>query len=142
MVRLSSLLLLGLLGEKNRVDVGENTAGGDGDAAKKLVELLVVADSELNVAGDDTGLLVVTGSVAGKLENLSGEVLHDSSEVDGSTSANAGGVLADLQVAVHTTDRELKASLLGAGDGLSALGLATTSCALACLSGHCEFEYA
>ena len=42
-----TLLALGLLGEKHGVDVRENTAGGDGDAAKELVELLVVADGEL-----------------------------------------------------------------------------------------------
>jgi hypothetical protein len=33
--------LLGLLGEKHGVDVGENTAGSDGDTAEELVELFV-----------------------------------------------------------------------------------------------------
>lgn len=45
------LLLLALLGEKDGVDVGEHTARGDGDARKELVELLVVAHGELDVAG-------------------------------------------------------------------------------------------
>ncbi len=33
------------------MDVWENAAGRDGDAAKELVELLVVAHGELDVAG-------------------------------------------------------------------------------------------
>ena len=38
-------LLVLLLREKHRVDVGENTTLGNGDTAKKLVKLFVVADS-------------------------------------------------------------------------------------------------
>jgi hypothetical protein len=53
------------------VDVGENTTLGDGDVAKELVQLLIVADGELEMTGDDTGLLVVTGGVAGQLKNFS-----------------------------------------------------------------------
>jgi hypothetical protein len=41
-----------LLGEKHRVNVGENATLRDGDSAKKLVKLLVVADGKLDVAGD------------------------------------------------------------------------------------------
>jgi len=52
------------------VDVGEHAALGDGHAAKELVELLVVADGQLDVAGDDAALLVVAGSVAGELKDL------------------------------------------------------------------------
>jgi hypothetical protein len=118
------------------VDVGEHTAGGDGDACEQLVELLVVAHSELHVARDDARLLVVTGGVAGELEDLGGEVLENGRQVHGRARADARGVLALLQVAVHTADGELQAGLLGAGDGLAALGLATTGRALACLSGH------
>ena len=55
--------LLGLLlGEQHSVDVGENTSRRDGDTSQKLVELLVVADGELQVARDDAGLLVVLRS--------------------------------------------------------------------------------
>lgn len=57
------------------MDVGEDTALGDGDVAEELVQLLVVPDGELKVAGDDTSLLVVASSVASKLEDFSGEVL-------------------------------------------------------------------
>ena len=34
---------------------------------------------------DDTGLLVVAGGVTSQLEDFGGEILKDSSEVDGST---------------------------------------------------------
>ena len=80
----------------------------DGDAAEELVELLVVANCKLDAAGNDAGLLVVAGSIAGELENLGSAVLGNSTEVHGSTSADARGVLALLQVAMHATDGELE----------------------------------
>jgi len=67
------------------VDVGENTTLGDGDVSEKLVQLLIVADGELKVTRDDTGLLVVTSGVASQLEDFGSQVLKNGSEVDGST---------------------------------------------------------
>ena len=75
-----------------------------------FVELLVIANSELDitvrilssantdilyleVAGDDPGLLVVPGGVAGELEDLGGEVLHDGGQVDRGSSADPLGVV-------------------------------------------------
>ena len=46
-----------LLGEKDGVDVREDAALCDGNATEELVQLLVVADGELDVARDDAGLL-------------------------------------------------------------------------------------
>ena len=106
--------LLGLLWEKDGVDVREDTAGGNGDATEELVELLIVADGELDVARDDALLLVVAGGVTGELEDLSGEVLEDGGEVDWGTSTDASGVAADTKVAVNAADWELKSSLGGA----------------------------
>eukprot|EP00613_Pedinella_sp_CCMP2098_P013331 CAMPEP_0171764376 /NCGR_PEP_ID=MMETSP0991-20121206/49947_1 /TAXON_ID=483369 /ORGANISM="non described non described, Strain CCMP2098" /LENGTH=76 /DNA_ID=CAMNT_0012368483 /DNA_START=62 /DNA_END=288 /DNA_ORIENTATION=+ len=74
MIRLRGLLRL--LGEKHSVDVGEHTAGSDGHRAQELVEFLVVAHSELDVARDDAGLLVVASGVAGELKDLGAEVLE------------------------------------------------------------------
>ena len=112
--------LLGLLGEEDSVDVGEHAAGSDGHAAEELVELLVVAHSELHVARDDAALLVVASSVAGKLEDLSAEVLEDRSEVHRGTSADAGGELASLEVSANAANRELEPCLGGARDALGA----------------------
>ena len=93
------------------MDVREHTAASDGHAAKELVELLVVAHSELHVARDDARLLVVACSIARKLENFSAEVLEHSSEVHWGAGANAGGVLSLLEEAAHTGHRELQAGL-------------------------------
>jgi len=58
---------------------------GDGDVSEELVQLLIVADGELEMTWNDTGLLVVTGGVSSQLEDFSGEVLEDGGEVDGGT---------------------------------------------------------
>jgi hypothetical protein len=44
------------------LDVGEDTSLGDGYSGQQLVQLLVVTDGELEMSGDDSGLLVVSGS--------------------------------------------------------------------------------
>ena len=106
----SNLLLLGLLGQEHSLDVRQHTTLGDGHTGQQLVQLLVVADGQLEVTGDDTGLLVVTGSVASELEDLSGEVLHDGGEVHGGTGTNAFGIVALAQQTVDTSDGELKSS--------------------------------
>jgi len=112
--------LLGLLGEEHLVHVGEDTTSSDGHVAEKDVELLVVADSKLEVAGDDAAALVVAGGVAGELQDLSAQVLEDSSEVDGGTSSEAGSQVLLAHVAGDTADRELKS---GAGRAAGALSL-------------------
>ena len=109
------LLLLGLLGEEHSLDVRQDTTLGDGHAGQELVQFLVVADGQLQVTGDDTGLLVVTGGVAGELEDLSGEVLHDGSEVHGGTGTNTLSIVSLAEQTVDTTDGELKSSPGAAG---------------------------
>ena len=74
-----------VLDELTLVNVGEDTTLGDGDVTEQLVQFLVVADGELEMTGDDTGLLVVTGGVASQFEDFSSQVLKDGCEVDGST---------------------------------------------------------
>ena len=116
----SSLLgsLVRLLGQENGLDVGEDSALGDGDSGEQLVQLLVVPDGQLEVTGDDPGLLVVTGSVASQLEDLSGEVLHDGGQIDGGSGTNTGGVVTLPQETVDTAHGELESSTAGAGLGL------------------------
>ncbi len=63
-----------LSGEELGKDVGEDTTLGDDDGSEELVELLIVTNGELEVTGDDTGLLVITGGITGKLEDLGSEV--------------------------------------------------------------------
>ena len=76
-VRAADLLgsfLLGLLGQKNSLDVGQNTALSDSHAAQQLVQFFVVAHSQLKMPGNDSGLLVVTSSVTSQLQNFSRQV--------------------------------------------------------------------
>ena len=66
----AALLGRALLGEEDGVDVGEHAALRDGHAGEELVELLVVAHREGDVARHDARLLVVARGVAGELEHL------------------------------------------------------------------------
>jgi len=93
------------------MNVGKDTALGDGDMSKELVQLLVVADGELEMAGDDSGLLVVASGVASQLKNFGREVLEDGSEVNGSTGTNTLGVVALAQKTMDTTNGERETSL-------------------------------
>lgn len=93
------------------VDVGKDTTLGNGDVTQKLVQLLIVSDGELEMTGDDTGLLVVTGSVTSQLEDFGSEVLENGSEVDGSTSTNTLSIVALSKKTVDTTNRERETSL-------------------------------
>ena len=103
------------------------------------------------MAGDDPRLLVVPGGVAGELEDLGGEILHDGGQVDRGSGSNSLGVVSlaeqpewnDMKYwlqslewreisPVDTAHRELETSAAGPGLGLH-LGLATFATA-----GHCE----
>ena len=111
--------LVRLLGQENSLDVGENSTLGNGDSSKKLVQLLVISDGELKVTGDDSGLLVVTGSIASQLKDLSSQVLHDSSQIDRGTSSNTGSIVSLPQETMDTSNRELESSSGGPALGLS-----------------------
>jgi hypothetical protein len=100
-----------LLGEEVLVNVGQDTTLGDSNVSKKLVQFLIITDGELKMAGNDTGLLVVTSSVSGQLENFSCEVLKDSSEIDGGTSTNTLSIVALPQETMDTADGEGETSL-------------------------------
>ena len=122
------------LGDKHGVDVGKNTTLGNGDTAEELVELLVVAHGKLNVTGHNAGLLVVAGSVTGKLEDLSSEVLKDGSKVHRGTGTDTGSELTLLQEAADTGHGELKSGLGALAHGLS--GVSSTSLSSFSFSRH------
>ena len=127
-----SLGLLGLLGQKDGLDVGQDTSLGDGDTGEQLVQLLVVPDGELEVTGDNPSLLVVPSGVTGQLENLSREILHDGGHVDGGAGTDTLGIVALPQEPVDPADGELESSPAGPGLCLS-LDLASLSS-----SGHVD----
>ena len=83
------------------MDVGEDTTLSDGNILEQHVELLIVADGKLDVAGVDPRPLVVTRGVASQLEDLGSEVLEDSSQVHGGTRPDPVSVPAFLQEPVE-----------------------------------------
>ena len=78
-------LLVVLLGEKDGLDVGQDTSLSDGHSRQEFVQFFVVSDGELKMSWDDSCLLVVTGGVTGQLQDFSGQVLEDGSQVDWSS---------------------------------------------------------
>ena len=109
------LLLAGLLGQKYGLDVRENTALGDGYTLEQFVELLVIADSQLQVTRVDSRFLVVASGVSSQLQDLSCQVFHDGGQVDRSASTNAVGIVAFAKVTVDSADGELQTSSGRAG---------------------------
>ena len=101
------------------MDVREDTSLGDGDSSEELVQFLVVADGELDVAGSYAGPLVVLGGVSRKLEKLGGEVLKYRGHVDRSSRADTLGKATLAKEAMHAADGELKTCLGAPGRGLS-----------------------
>ena len=122
------------------MDVGENTTSSDSGSTHELVELIVVSDSHLDVSGDDSGSLEILGSVAGKLEDLSGEVLEDGSEVDGGSGSNSGGELSSLHVSGNSSDGELESSSSRSRDGTSGTSL-SFSFTSSSSTGHYIFSF-
>jgi hypothetical protein len=72
-------------GKLTLVNVGQDTTLCDCDVSEKLVQFLIVADGELEMTRDNTGLLVIAGSVTSQLEDFSCEVFENSCEVDWGT---------------------------------------------------------
>lgn len=95
------------------MDVGQDTTLCDGDVSQQLVQLLIVADGQLQMPGNDTGLLVVASSVASQLENLSSQVLEDSGQVHGGTGTDTLSVVALAEQTVNTANRERQTGLGG-----------------------------
>ena len=100
--------LLGLLGQENGLDVGQNTSLSDGHTSQQFVQLLVVTDSQLKMTGDDPALLVVTGSVTRQLEDLSRQVLHNGGGVNWGSGSYALGIVSFPKMTMDSADRELK----------------------------------
>lgn len=112
-------LLFGLLGQENRLDVGQNAALGDRHSGKELVQLFVVPDRQLQMSGNDPGLLVVSGGVSCQLENFGGQIFHDGGEVDGSSGTDAFGVVSFTEETMDPADGELKTGTARTGLRLS-----------------------
>ena len=81
-------LLLGLLGQEYGLNVGQNASLSDSHARQQFVQLLVVSDGELQMTGNNTSLLVISGGITGQLEHLSRQVLQHSGQIDRSAGTD------------------------------------------------------
>jgi hypothetical protein len=71
------------------MNVGQHTTLGDGNASEQLAQLLVIAHSQLDVAGNDARLLVVAGSISCQLQHLSCKVFQHGSQIHRGPGTNA-----------------------------------------------------
>lgn len=78
---LYSLGLFGCLKDESLVDVRDDTTASN-SGLDESVELLIASNSELQMSGSNSLNLKILRSVAGKLEDLSSQVLENSSCVD------------------------------------------------------------
>lgn len=117
------------------MDVGQDTAGSDGDTTHKLVQFFVVADGQLDVAGDNARFLVVAGGVTGQFQDFGAQVFENRGHVDWGSTSDALGNTALAHVSGNTTDWELQSSLGRAGSALSLFLSASTFT----FSRHVEF---
>ncbi len=123
---------LALLGKQHGLDVGQHAALSDGHSAQEFVQLLVVAHRQLQVTGNDAGLLVVPRGVSSQLQDLSGEILEHSRQIDGSTGTDAISVVTFAEKPVNTTDGELQPC-----PGRPSLGLRSRFAAGFASATHC-----
>ncbi len=74
---------------------------------------------QLQVTGDDTGLLVAPSGISRQLQDLSGEILEHSRKINRSTGTDALSIVAFAEKPVNTADGELQPRPGGASLGLS-----------------------
>ena len=61
------------------MDVGEDTTCGDSACGGELAELLIVADSKLDMTRHNRLLFVLSAGITGQVKDLIGEVFKNSS---------------------------------------------------------------
>ena len=83
---------LARLGEEDGMNTGEYSTRREGRGAQDLVQLLVVADGQLQMARCDRLLLVLFRGIPSEFDDLTGEILEDGSHEDTCTPTNLGGV--------------------------------------------------
>ena len=97
--------------------MGNHTARGNGHPKEELVELLVVAHRQLNVARHNARALVVAGSIACKFQDFGRQILQYRGQEHGSPGANTLGVPALAEMPVDAAHGENQARTLGASGG-------------------------
>lgn len=107
------------------MNVWNNTTASD-CGLDKTIKLLIAANSKLQMPRRDALHLEILTGVTCKLEDLRSKVLKNSSGVDGSSCPNTLlSTDAILEMAVDSTDWELKTGTRRAGYGLFGFGRCT-----------------
>lgn len=106
------------------------TVGNDG-VSEELVKFWVFLDGHEDASWHNSGLLEALGVVAGQLEDFSGEVLEDGSEVDWSSSSDSLGISALSEESGDSAHWEVETSS-GRSRGLLGGSCLSFSLAFAC----------
>ena len=109
------------------MDVWKNTTSGNGNTSQKFVQFFIILDSKGDVSWDNSGLLVITGSISCKFQDFSAQVFKDGSHVDTGTDTSSLGITSLSQESSDSSNWELKTSLGGRTDGLCASSSLTLS---------------
>ena len=99
-----------LLGQQNCLDVGQPTTLSNGHSLEQLVQLFVVSDGHLQVSGNDSPFVFVSGSVSYQLQAFSSQVLQHSCKVGWGTSSNSLSVVSFADASVDSSNGELQTS--------------------------------
>lgn len=86
----------------------EHTAGCHGHLGEELVEFVVIAHSQLDVARNNALALGVVCHIPGYFENFRYQIFKDGRQVHWRTTTNAFGVEPSTEVAMHAANGELK----------------------------------
>lgn len=93
------------------MNVRKNSALGNGDILEELVKFLIVSNCKLNVARNDSRLLVVCSGVASEFQNLRSQVLQYCGQINRCTSTNSSGIFSFLKVSLQSRYGKLQTRL-------------------------------
>ena len=87
-----------------------HTTLSNGHSLEQLVQLFVVSDGQLQVPGNDSPFVIVSGSVSCQLQDFSSQVLQHSCKVDWGTSSSSLSVVSFADASVDSSNGELQIS--------------------------------
>lgn len=93
------------------MNIRQYTSIGNSNTTKKLVKFFVVSYRKLDVARDNSCLLIITSGITGEFENFSGEVLHYCGKINGRSSSNPVSISTFAKKTMDTANWELKSGL-------------------------------
>eukprot|EP00918_Siedleckia_nematoides_P026405 GHVU01056937.1.p1 GENE.GHVU01056937.1~~GHVU01056937.1.p1 ORF type:complete len:158 (+),score=7.94 GHVU01056937.1:213-686(+) len=126
----TELWKMSIVGKHNAVRVRHDTSRLNGGFTKKTVTLLIVAYSQLDVAGKTPGLLVITAARPSELNWLCSDILPQCRHVDGDSSSHALALPAFLEEPRNAADGEGQTSFAALQMSTSSQAFSSLACAL------------